>query len=218
MVDMVVEIQTERRKVTEAMNARDAVVQRLVDAYESIHEKTALIEHLQKQIQQEPRGDSPFPFKTGPGGEKSEASRAKDGISGLENAIKRLREERELLKERRLGLMKSPDPPPSYDEGALKVRFYTFERRLLSHLCRSSILFGKIIPNLRLSLLIYQGPRSPHPGYLKAHRRALFLLSELKDLLMPEYSSSHLSKVYSNSRTRETCRFPYPTSPSTWSK
>ncbi|KAF9460871.1 hypothetical protein BDZ94DRAFT_1168774, partial [Collybia nuda] len=102
VVDMVIEIQTERRKVTEAMNARDAVVQRLVDAYESIHEKTALIEHLQKQIQQEPRGDSPFPFKTGPGGEKLEASRAKDGISGLENAIKRLREERELLKERRL--------------------------------------------------------------------------------------------------------------------
>lgn len=121
VVDMVIEIQTERRKVTEAMSARDAVVQRLAEAYESLHQKTVLIEHLQQQIQQEPRGDSPFPFKMAPSGEKVEILRMKDEILRSGNTIKDLRDEIKFLKEAPPGLLKSLDPPPSYEEGALKV-------------------------------------------------------------------------------------------------
>jgi hypothetical protein len=131
---MIIEIQTERRRVTEAVNARDAVVQRLADAYESLHQKTVIIEHLQQQAQPEPRGDSPFPFKTHVGGEKVEMLRMRDEKLRSENTIKDLRDEIKFLKETSPGLLKSPDPPPSYEEGALKVcHIISMARNLLEH-------------------------------------------------------------------------------------
>jgi hypothetical protein len=48
---MALEIQNERKKVQDAMNARDAAVTRLADAYVSLGQKTAMIEKLQNEIQ-----------------------------------------------------------------------------------------------------------------------------------------------------------------------
>lgn len=120
---MVIELQTERRKLNEAMNARDAVVQRLVDAYESILQKSVLIEHLQQKIQQEPRGDSPFPFKAD---HARDSVGMKDEITRMESIIKDLRDEMKRLKDAPAGLLKPSDPPPSYDEGGIKVRILDF--------------------------------------------------------------------------------------------
>ncbi|EEB95064.1 hypothetical protein MPER_06024 [Moniliophthora perniciosa FA553] len=50
IVDMSIEIGKERRKVQDAMNARDATVKRLVDAYNSLRQKTILLEKLQNQL------------------------------------------------------------------------------------------------------------------------------------------------------------------------
>jgi len=49
MVELVIEMQTERTRVADAMKARDAAVTRLLDAYISARKKSELIEKLQKE-------------------------------------------------------------------------------------------------------------------------------------------------------------------------
>ncbi|KAK7040270.1 hypothetical protein VNI00_009737 [Paramarasmius palmivorus] len=53
IVDMSIEIEKERRKAQSAMIARDATVERLVDAYKLLREKTTLLEKLQNQSPQQ---------------------------------------------------------------------------------------------------------------------------------------------------------------------
>jgi len=47
---MAIEIQLEKLRVVEAMNARDLLVQKLSDAYTSVREKTELIDRLQQAL------------------------------------------------------------------------------------------------------------------------------------------------------------------------
>uniref|UniRef100_A0A0W0G7Y6 DUF6697 domain-containing protein n=2 Tax=Moniliophthora roreri TaxID=221103 RepID=A0A0W0G7Y6_MONRR len=54
IVDMSIEIEKERRKVQDAITARDATVKRLVDAYNSLRQKTVLLESLQNQSPGQP--------------------------------------------------------------------------------------------------------------------------------------------------------------------
>lgn len=46
--EMALQIEVEKQRAAEALNARDAVVQRLSDAYISIRQKTSIIEELRK--------------------------------------------------------------------------------------------------------------------------------------------------------------------------
>lgn len=50
IAEMAIEIQLEKLRVVEAMNARDLLVQKLSDAYTSIREKTELIDRLQQTL------------------------------------------------------------------------------------------------------------------------------------------------------------------------
>ncbi|THV06900.1 hypothetical protein K435DRAFT_789004 [Dendrothele bispora CBS 962.96] len=50
VVDMAIQIENERRKVQDAMSARDAAVMRLADAYVYLEQKTAMIERLQQEM------------------------------------------------------------------------------------------------------------------------------------------------------------------------
>lgn len=121
MVDMAIEVQVERMRVSEMMSARDAAVQRLSDAYESLHQKTAIIESLK----QEP--NSPIPSTSGPGTDQLEIARLRGEISSLEAVVKSLRQEIKSLKEHASSHIKSIDLPPQYDETYLKVSFHIFK-------------------------------------------------------------------------------------------
>jgi DNA repair exonuclease SbcCD ATPase subunit len=120
---MAIEVQVERMRVSEMMSARDAAVQRLSNAYESLRQKTAIIERL-KQEKQEPTCNSPFPSNMNLGLEQLEIARLREEIASLEVIIKDLRHEIRTLKDSTPGYIKSSDPPPQYDEAYLKVSFY----------------------------------------------------------------------------------------------
>ncbi|GLB35623.1 hypothetical protein LshimejAT787_0211880 [Lyophyllum shimeji] len=116
VVELALELATERMRTVEAMKARDAVVQRLVDAHESIRQKTAALELLQ----QKSRATSPFLADSASTPEKIEMARMKDEIARLERTIVELRIEIRCLKESAANLVKPIEPPPRYDEGAAK--------------------------------------------------------------------------------------------------
>jgi hypothetical protein len=118
---MAIEIQVQRMRAVEAMNARDAVVQRLSDAYVSLGQKNAIIECLrQEQEASQKHGlasSSEFGAATG----LVETSKLKAEVSMLEEIVKSLREEVKFLKETANNATRSLDPPPRYDEARTKV-------------------------------------------------------------------------------------------------
>jgi len=120
VVEMAIEVQTERMRVTEMMNARDAAVQRLSDAYESLRQKTATIEHMTKER------DCQLPLKTTYGSDHLEIERLRAEIASLEVVIKDLRDEIKALKDTAPITVKPPDPPPQYNESYLKVSYFIF--------------------------------------------------------------------------------------------
>ncbi|KAG7086389.1 hypothetical protein E1B28_002346 [Marasmius oreades] len=94
MVDMAIEIEKERAKVLEAMNARDATVGRLGEACNSLRQKTALLERLQKEnkltgaaITESVNQDEKDPTVN------SEVVKLEQEIEKLESTIKDLRNE-----------------------------------------------------------------------------------------------------------------------------
>ncbi|KAJ6630320.1 hypothetical protein B0H10DRAFT_2349520 [Mycena sp. CBHHK59/15] len=99
VVEMALEVQMERARAMEAMNARDAAVQHLSDAYVSLRQKMTLIEHLQQT-----RQDNFSP------------SALNEQVVALEMTIKTLRVEVASLKESSNVTVKSVEPPPLYDE------------------------------------------------------------------------------------------------------
>lgn len=113
----------ERIRTAEAMSARDAVLQRLTDAYESLHQKTAMIEFLRQESSDGPTSHLANTFNPFPAPEMFETARLRDETAKLEETIKDLRDEIRFLKESAANVMKSPDPPPCYEEGASKVLF-----------------------------------------------------------------------------------------------
>ncbi|KAG6876599.1 hypothetical protein C0992_012307 [Termitomyces sp. T32_za158] len=85
ITEMAVDIAIERSRATEALKARDATVQRLVEAHESIRQKSASIELLQRSLKSrvDPplTSDSPTPI------DRLEATKTKEEIARLERTI-----------------------------------------------------------------------------------------------------------------------------------
>ena len=96
------------------MNARDALVHRLVDAYESLRQKTTILEMLQKE-QPESASDILRLLNVA---ENPQIPRMREEITKLQATIQDLRDEVKFLKG---GAGKNVEPPPCYEEGALKV-------------------------------------------------------------------------------------------------
>ncbi len=111
VVEMAIEIATERMKVVDAMAARDAAVQRLSDAYVSLRQKITIIERLQH----DPYDNEPSPEQVAA---QAEIDRLKNEIALLEATVCTLREDIRVLKE------KETIPPPKYEEPLLKVSTY----------------------------------------------------------------------------------------------
>ena len=102
---MAIEIQLERMHVVEAMTARDAVVQRLADAYVSINQKNAIIDDLKRN-----RGlcDS-----------ETKALSTVNPIQDEEKPAKDVPKLEDLHENPSNGINPLGDAPPSYEEGEL---------------------------------------------------------------------------------------------------
>jgi len=119
MAEMALEIQIERLRVIEITRARDAALQRLSDAYVSIRQKTNVIEQLQQG--REVKGLAPFPIHLSPLEERTEIDSLKAHIVNLESTVEDLRlTVRRLQRQLSIGCQ-ALDPPPRYQEDALKV-------------------------------------------------------------------------------------------------
>ncbi|KAG6884260.1 hypothetical protein C0992_006654 [Termitomyces sp. T32_za158] len=97
ITEMAVEIAIERSRATEALKARDATVQRLVEAHESVQQKSASIELLQRSLKSRVNppltSDSPTPI------DRLEATKTKEEIVRLKRTIVELRVEIRTLRE-----------------------------------------------------------------------------------------------------------------------
>lgn len=129
---MVIEAQVEKMRVSEITAARDAAVQRLSKAYESIRQKSVIIERLQ----QESTTKFTFPSQAASESDVFQISKLKDEITRLEAVIKELRDQLKGSKDIVPANAKSPDPPPQYDEANLKVSFHSF--KILHLICLDS--------------------------------------------------------------------------------
>ena len=124
MAEMALEIQIERLHVTEITKARDAALQRLSDAYVSIRQKTQVIERLQQE--REVKGLPRVPVHISPLEERTEIDCLKAHIVGLEATVGDLRFTIQRL-QRQLPIgSQSLDPPPCYQEDALKVSLHDY--------------------------------------------------------------------------------------------
>jgi hypothetical protein len=114
---MALEIQLERMHVTEAINARDAVVQRLADAYISINQKNTTIEDLRREKGAlSPVLTSSSDTKVG-NSEDVEKWKLIEHVAILEGVVKGLQDDLKHFKSIESGRVKSPrDPPPHYEE------------------------------------------------------------------------------------------------------
>jgi hypothetical protein len=127
---MAIEAQVQRMRASELMDARDAAVHRLSTAYESLRQKTVIIERLQEQTCKSP------PPSTISTSDLLETAKLKEEIASLEGIIKDLRDEMKALKGIVPGTIKSLDPPPQYDENYLKVSSFT--QQTLHSVCPGS--------------------------------------------------------------------------------
>ncbi|KAH6899250.1 hypothetical protein BKA70DRAFT_1115663, partial [Coprinopsis sp. MPI-PUGE-AT-0042] len=124
VVELALEIQVERMRVVEVLKARDAAVERLADAYTLVRQYSEFIEHLQRE--RVARGLE----KLDPAGvdlslkdiDPLPPLDSQAHIAALEATIKDLREINKYLKEYDVSEAKSMcDPPPNYEENAIKV-------------------------------------------------------------------------------------------------
>ncbi|KAG6830253.1 hypothetical protein H0H87_008742 [Tephrocybe sp. NHM501043] len=97
VVEMTIEVAVERTRTFEALKARDATVQRLVEAHEIIRQKSAALELLQQNLKS--RTNSPFVADSAQTTERSETTRMKDEIAQHERTIVEQRIEIRMLKE-----------------------------------------------------------------------------------------------------------------------
>ncbi|KAF8061778.1 hypothetical protein FPV67DRAFT_1586897, partial [Lyophyllum atratum] len=178
VVEIAIDLSEERMRTMEAMKARDAVVQRLVDAHDSIRQKSATIDILQQNLQKS-RAGSPFLSESVPTKEKVEMARTKDEIARLQRTIVELRIEIRVLKESAGNLAKPTESPKSYDEAPLKR-----PQQSLSELSRPlSRPIGSPSPSqaLQSSLVPPHTPISQEPADMIAARNAV-----LAGLVLPQ--------------------------------
>ena len=141
---MAVEIQVERKRVAEAMRARDALVDRLADAYTLLRRHSEFIEYLQEErckttaanLDQDSQEGTvtlgvlkALPGRTSPAlpADAAPFIDAKAHIAALEATVDDLRDLVRYLKmpystviEEKVGCH---DPPPHYEEGVVMVSF-----------------------------------------------------------------------------------------------
>ncbi|TRM57123.1 hypothetical protein BD626DRAFT_515935 [Schizophyllum amplum] len=106
-VDLALEVQVERARTQEALNARDALVLRLSDAYTHLQVKTAEIERLQDTVT---RLLPPSPTESNAITSKIAAERQQ--LADLQNTIQTLQDEIQKLKQEQ---EKREKPPPKYE-------------------------------------------------------------------------------------------------------
>ncbi|TFK65345.1 hypothetical protein BDN72DRAFT_845674 [Pluteus cervinus] len=118
---MALELEVERRRVVEALNARDVTVTRLSDAYLLLRQKTAQVERLQIAIQSGTTSElSSTDVKPKLADQKKDVAVMENTIRMLQDEIRNLREERVQVPQpiaRPPPGSRSPGPPPRYDEG-----------------------------------------------------------------------------------------------------
>ncbi len=114
---MAIEISAERMKVTEAMQARDAAVLRLSEAYISLRQKVAMIDRLEGNSHGPEMFKESTSYVLGDVG-VTETSILKEEIVALESIVKSLKEE---IREQNAQTAGPTEPPPRYDDGAYKV-------------------------------------------------------------------------------------------------
>ncbi|KXN91932.1 hypothetical protein AN958_11317, partial [Leucoagaricus sp. SymC.cos] len=117
IAEMAIEIQLEKLRVAEAMNARDALVQKLSDAYTSIREKTDLIDRLQQALNSAMNATtdaSNAAFPTTPHQNWDQITE----ITGLRAQVVELEG---LIQDLRIGSRNAMGPPPKYEEEERKT-------------------------------------------------------------------------------------------------
>ncbi|KAG6860567.1 hypothetical protein C0995_009781 [Termitomyces sp. Mi166 len=116
VTEWAIEVAIERTRTTEALKARDATVQRLVEAHESIRQKSTTIDLLQQNIKS--RANSPFTPDSLMSADRTEASKTKEEIARLERTIVELRVEIRTLKENAARSVEPSSHYPASDEPA----------------------------------------------------------------------------------------------------
>lgn len=145
-VEMAVELGIEKLRVSEAINARDAVVQRLSDAYVSLRQKVSIIDRLQEELGIPGRDD---------GTQRDNIRLNNEEIYRLNGVVTSLREEIRCLKDTATNThaTKSPgDPPPRYEEGKMD-----------SFKVRQCSLYAPIL--IRMTFQERRRPRESHSRY-----------------------------------------------------
>ncbi|KAK0229091.1 hypothetical protein EDD85DRAFT_135626 [Armillaria nabsnona] len=117
IVEMAIEISAERMKVTEAMQARDAAVLRLSEAYISLRQKVTMIDRLQGNSHGPEMFKESTSYVLGDVG-VTETSILKEEIVALESIVKSLKEE---IREQNAQTAGPTEPPPRYDDSAYKI-------------------------------------------------------------------------------------------------
>lgn len=135
---MAIEIQIERLRVAEVINARDVLVYKLSDAYTSIREKTELIERLQKALKllmNKTNSDSSEDILL-PGAQQTEEAMVSQlQLTDLDALIQGLQ----------IHSKDAACPPPEYEEEEIKVC-----SPCTSYICTFSCLVHGIRPTLSL--------------------------------------------------------------------
>ncbi|KAF9441637.1 hypothetical protein P691DRAFT_470890 [Macrolepiota fuliginosa MF-IS2] len=114
IAEMAIEIQLEKVRVAEAMGARDALVQKLSDAYTSIREKTELIERLQQTLNAAMNPSSNATHTAfSPALASQQTWEQTPEVTGLRSQVADLEA---LIQELRIGSRNAMGPPPRYEE------------------------------------------------------------------------------------------------------
>jgi len=108
---MAIEIQLEKSRVVEAMNARDLLVQKLSDAYTSIREKTELIDRLQQTLNTTTNTDH-----------TTHLANPQNWTQAPEILPNQVADLEALIQDLQIGSRNTMGPPPKYEEEDGKVR------------------------------------------------------------------------------------------------
>ena len=135
MAQLAIEIQIERLRVIEISNARDAAIERLSEAYSSIRQKNELIEHLQQEsrIGRSGLASALTQLSQNRSLDYQEAESYKAHIATLEKTVEDLRLVlRQQQPQQQSLASKVSDPPPRYEESALKASTISYEESFSS--------------------------------------------------------------------------------------
>jgi len=148
---MAIEIQLEKLRVVEAMNARDLLVQKLSDAYTSVREKTELIDRLQQALS----------AATNTSGQTTEPQNWSQAPEMLQTQVTDLEA---LIQDLSIGSRNTMGPPPKYEEEDGKVGDLSF-LRIYSLLGQSTVIPDAQTISASTSPLAISTPTLPGPPH-----------------------------------------------------